>query len=539
MAMAEAHLAARYNRPEHRVVSHRTWALCSDGDLMEGVSCEAASLAGHLGLGRLVWIWDDNRITIEGATDLAFSEDVCGRFEALRWRILRIDDVNNLSAVAAAFDDAVEDDGRPTLIAARSHIAWGAPTKQDTADAHGAPLGEEEVRAAKRAYGLPEDEHFHVPEGVREHCDQADRGLMAEADWVRRLAIWKQQYPELAAELARRLEDRLPDRWEDALPSFAPDPKGMATRAASGKVLNAIAETLPELVGGSADLAPSTKTLMACSGDLGATSAGERNIRFGIREHGMAAILNGMSLHGGIRPFGATFLVFADYMRPAIRLAALMGQSVIYVFTHDSIWVGEDGPTHQPVEQMASLRAIPNLTVIRPADANETAAAWRLAVERNLGPTALILSRQGLSVLEETAARAARGVLRGGYVLKDVEEPELVILATGAEVIVAHGACALLADRGLRARLVSMPSWEVFELQPKAYQREVLPEGVPRLAVEAGATMGWHRWVGEGGDVVGLDRFGASAPGKVVAAKLGFTAEAIADRAVVLVGREE
>ncbi len=537
MALAEAHLAARFNRPDYEVVDHRTWVLCSDGDLMEGVSGEAASLSGHLGLGKLVWIWDDNRITIEGATDLAFTEDVPQRFTAYGWRVLEIQDVNDLAEVATVFEEALASDGRPTFIAARSHIAWGAPNKQDTPDAHGAPLGEEEIQAAKRAYGLPEDQQFHIPDGVLEHGRQAERGLMMEADWTRRLALWQRNQPELAGELGRRLEDRLPERWDDALPTFAADPKGMATRVASGKVLNAIADALPELVGGSADLAPSTKTLMTTSGDLTSQTPGERNIRFGIREHGMAAILNGMSLHGGVRPFGATFLVFADYMRPSIRLASLMGQSAIYVFTHDSIWVGEDGPTHQPVEQLASLRAIPNLTVIRPADAAETAAAWRLAVERNLGPTALILGRQGVPVLEATAERAARGVLRGAYVLEDSPEPELVIIATGAEVVLAHHARQLLIHRGLSTRLVSMPSWEVFQLQPKSYHGEVLPPGVPRLAVEAGTTMGWHRWVGDSGAVVGLDRFGASAPGKVVAAKFGFTAEAVADRAMELVKR--
>ena len=537
MAVAEAHLAARFNRPDHEVVGHRTWVLCSDGDLMEGVSGEAASLAGHLGLGKLVWIWDDNRNTIEGSTDLAFTEDVPQRFTAYGWRVLEIGDVNDLAEVAAVFEEALASDGRPTLIAARSRIAWGAPNKQDTADAHGAPLGEDEIRAAKRAYGLPEDQHFHLPEGVIDHSRQAARGMSLEADWTRRLALWQKDHAELASELGRRLADRLPKRWEDALPTFAPDPKGMATRVASGKVLNAIAGTLPELVGGSADLAPSTKTLIATSGDLTAQTPGERNMRFGIREHGMAAILNGMSLHGGVRPFGATFLVFADYMRPSIRLASLMGQSAIYVFTHDSIWVGEDGPTHQPVEQVASLRAIPNLTVIRPADAAETAAAWRLAVERNLGPTALILGRQGVPVLEATAERAARGVLRGAYILEDAPEPELVIIATGAEVVLAHQARQLLIDRGLAVRLVSMPSWEVFQLQPKAYQGEVLPTDVPRLAVEAGTTMGWHRWVGDSGAVVGLDRFGASGPGKVVTAKFGFTAEAVADRALTLMKR--
>jgi transketolase len=420
----------------------------------------------------------------------------------------------------------------------RSHIAWGAPAKQDTADAHGAPLGEAEVRAAKRAYGWPEDARFLVPDEVRERCRQSDRGGAAEAGWAATVAAWSRQHPELASEWRRRLEGRLPEGWTEALPVFAAGGKGMATRVASGKVLNAIAGGLPELVGGSADLTPSCKTRIDGSGDLAAATPDGRNLRFGIREHAMAAILNGLSLHGGIRPYGSTFLVFADYMRPSIRLAALMGQPVIYVFTHDSIWVGEDGPTHQPVEQLASLRLIPNLVVLRPADANETAAAWRAAVARRDGPTALVLSRHDLPVLGRTAELAPAGVAAGAYVLEEsAGAPAVVLIATGSELVLAVGAREQLAARGIAARVVSLPSWELFAAQPAVSRDEVLPPRIPRLAIEAGVTAGWCRWVGERGEVIGLDRFGASAPGKVVAAKLGFTVEAVVERALALVGR--
>jgi transketolase len=538
MALAEAHLAARFNRPDHTVIDHRTWVLCSDGDLMEGVSSEAASLAGHLRLGKLVWIWDNNHITIEGTTGLAFSEDVERRFEAYGWRVLRVDDVNDLAALAATLESALAGTDRPTLIAARTHIAFGAPTKQDTSDAHGAPLGEEEVRATKRGYGWPEDAHFLVPDEVRERCLQTERGRAAEAAWSERVKVWRSRYPELADEWQRRLERRLPDGWQAVLPVFEADAKAVATRAASGKVLNAIAGELPELVGGSADLAPSCKTLIAGSEAVRAESKAGRNLHFGIREHAMGAVLNGMSLHGGIRPFGSTFLVFADYMRPSIRLASIMGQPVIYVFTHDSIWVGEDGPTHQPIEQVASLRVIPNLVVIRPADANETAAAWGVAVERRDGPTALALSRQSLPVLAATGELARAGVARGAYVLeRGGESPDVVLIATGSEVSLASAAAPRLAEQGVAARIVSMPSWELFAGQPDDYRAEVLPDGVPRLAVEAGVTFGWRQWVGDSGDVLGLDRFGASAPGKVVAAQLGFTVEAVVERALALAKR--
>ena len=535
MALAEAHLAARFNRPGHTVVDHRTWVLCSDGDLMEGVASEAASLAGHLRLSKLVWIWDDNRITIEGSTELSFSEDVGRRFEGYGWRVLRVADANDLAALAAAMAAASAEADRPTLIAVRSHIAWGAPAKQGTADAHGAPLGADEVRATKRAYGWPEDEAFRVPDQVREHCRQTERGRAAEAAWTARLEGWRRQHPDLAEEWRRRLSGALPEGWAAGLPGFAPGGKEIATRVASGKVLNAIAGRLPELLGGSADLAPSCKTLIEDSGDLTAAAPGERNLRFGIREHGMAAILSGLALHGGIRPYGSTFLVFADYMRPAIRLAAMMGLPVIYVFTHDSIWVGEDGPTHQPVEQLAALRTIPNLTVVRPADANETAAAWRVAVERREGPTALVLSRQNLAVLAGTAELAAAGVAAGAYVLAGGgDDPAVVLIASGSEVALVAAAREALAARGVAARAVSMPSWELFAAEPAAVREAVLPAGVPRLAVEAGVSMGWCRWVGEGGEVLGLDRFGASAPGAVVSEQLGFTVEAVVARALAL-----
>jgi len=535
MAVAEAHLAAEFNRPGHRVVNHRTWVLCSDGDLMEGVSSEAASLAGHLRLGRLVWIWDDNRITIEGGTDLSFSENVPARFEAYGWRVLEVEDGNDLDALSATLEAAAADDGRPTLVRVRTHIAWGAPTKQDSASAHGAPLGAEEVRATKQAYGWPEDEAFLVPPEALARCREAvARGADAHRGWQASFDAWAENQPDLARDWRRRLDRKLPDGWTDALPVFNADGAKIATRAASGKVLGALAAVLDELVGGSADLAPSNKSLIDGGGDLLADTPGNRNLRFGIREHAMGAVLNGLSLHGGIRPYGATFLVFSDYMRPAIRLAALMEQPVIYVFTHDSIWVGEDGPTHQPVEHILALRTIPGLVVMRPADANETAAAWRVAVERTTGPTALLLSRQGLPVLEEASEFGADGVARGAYVLINEEggAPQIVLIATGGEVSLALDARAELAMRGIPARVVSMPSWELFREQSAEYRRSVLPEGTSRLAIEAGVTLGWGEIVGDGGAVIGIDRFGASAPGAEVAERLGLTVEAVVAKSV-------
>ena len=538
MALAEAHLAATFNRPDHTVIDHRTWVLCSDGDLMEGVSSEAASLASHLKLGKLVWIWDDNRITIEGGTEIAVSDNIPARFVAHGWRVLEVEDANDLEALAEAFDQAAAGDGRPTLVRVRSHIAFGAPSKQDTPGAHGAPLGADEVRATKAAYGWPEEETFLVPPEVREHCRAAvQRGAEARRAWMAVAEAWAAAEPELAAEWQRRLDRRLPEGWTSSLPIFEDDAK-IATRGASGTVLNAVAGELPELVGGSADLAPSNKTLIADGGDVQATSLGHRNLHFGIREHAMGAVLNGMALHGGMRPFGGTFLVFSDYMRPAIRLAALMEQPVIYVFTHDSVWVGEDGPTHQPVEHLLALRAIPGLVVLRPADANETAAAWTVALERTTGPTALLLSRQGLPVLKRAREIGSEGVARGAYILSDAESgtPAVVVIATGGEVTLAIDAAAELAGRGIEARVVSMPSWELFAEQSEEYRQRVLPPAVPRLAVEAGVTLGWRDIVGDTGAVIGIDRFGASAPGAEVMERFGLTVEAVVKKAVELVG---
>ena len=540
MALSEAHLAATFNRPDHTVIDHRTWVLCSDGDLMEGVSSEAASLAGHLKLGKLVWIWDDNRITIEGGTEIAVSEDIPARFVAHGWRVLEVEDANDLDAVAEAFDQAAASNDRPTLVRVRSHIAFGAPSKQDTPGAHGAPLGGDEIRATKAVYGWPEEESFLVPPEVRKRCrEAANRGAEARRAWVVTAEAWAAAEPELAAELRRRLDRRLPEGWTSSLPIFEDDAK-IATRGASGTVLNAAAVVLPELVGGSADLAPSNKTYIAEGGDVQATSLGHRNLHFGIREHAMGAMLNGMSLHGGMRPFGGTFLVFSDYMRPAIRLAALMEQPVIYVFTHDSVWVGEDGPTHQPIEHLMALRAIPGLVVLRPADANETAAAWVVALERTTGPTALLLSRQGLPVLEGAREVGIEGVARGAYTLSDPENgtAAVTLIATGGEVTLAIGAAAELAGRGVRARVVSMPSWELFAEQSEEYRQRVLPPGVPRLAVEAGVSLGWRDIVGDSGAVIGIDRFGASAPGAEVVENFGLTVEVVVKKAVELVGEK-
>ena len=537
MALAEAHLAAIFNRPDHNVVDHHTWVLCSDGDLMEGVSAEAAALAGHLKLGKPVWIWDDNRITIEGSTEIAVSDDIPARFVAHGWRVLEVGDANDLDALAGSFDQAVASDGRPTLVRVRSHIAYGAPSKQDTPGAHGAPLGADEVRATKVAYGWPEEEAFLVPSEVRERCrEAAERGARDRRNWEAAVAALAAAEPELAGELQRRLDRKLPEGWTSSLPVFEDGAK-IATRSASGTVINAIAAALPELIGGSADLAPSNKTFITEGGAVQANSLGHRNLHFGIREHAMGAMLNGMSLHGGLRPFGGTFLVFSDYLRPAIRLAALMEQPVVYVFTHDSIWVGEDGPTHQPVEHILALRAIPGLVVLRPADANETAAAWSLALERTAGPTALLLSRQGLPVLKKAREIATEGVARGAYVLSDAAGglPAAVIVATGGEVNLAIDAAAELAHRGIEARVVSMPSWELFAEQSEDYRRRVLPPAVPRVAVEAGVTLGWRDLVGDNGAVIGIDRFGASAPGAEAAARLGITVEAVVEKAVELV----
>lgn len=527
MAIAEAHLAARFNRPGHRIIDHYIYAIVTDGDLMEGVSSEAASLAGHLQLGKLIYLYDDNRITIDGSTDLAFTEDRLGRFTTYGWHVQRVEDGNDVEAIDAAVRLAKKDP-RPSLIAVRTQIGYGAPNKQGTAKAHGEPLGEEELRLAKENLGWPVEPKFYIPEDVLAFYRQAvDRGQEWEADWRMKFEAYRRLYPVEGEELRRRLSGELPADWRSALPIFPADPKGMATRAASGKVINALAPVLPELCGGSADLAPSNNTWIQGEAAFQKDMPQGRNFHFGVREHAMGAALNGMALHGGIIPYGGTFLVFSDYMRPAIRLAALSHIPVIYVFTHDSVGLGEDGPTHQPVEHLTSLRLIPGLTVIRPADANETVLAWKVAIENRRGPTALVLSRQALPTFPPPDFPS---VEKGAYVLADMgdEKPQVILMASGSEVNLIYNAAARLAAEGICVRVVSFPSWELFEAQDEAYRAAVLPENVrARIAVEAGAGLGWERYVGPSGRVISLERFGASAPGKVLFEKFGFTIENI------------
>jgi transketolase len=527
-ALAETMLGARYNRPEHLVFGHRTWFICSDGDLMEGISHEAASIAGFLGLERLIGIWDDNRISLDGPTAMTFTEDVPGRFAACGWRVLHIDDGNDLEQINTALTLASVPDGRPTLIACRTHIGYGSPARQDTAKAHGAPLGADEVRATKRFYGWPEDAEFLVPPEVdawRAHM--VARGLEAEAEWRGAIDAHRAALPAEGEELARVLAGELPEGWADAIP--APDPDASpATRASGGAVLNAIAGALPEVVQGAADLASSTNTTIADGGDVGPGSYSGRNIHYGVREHAMGAITNAIAAHGGLRPVCSTFFTFSDYMKNTLRLASLMRVPSVFVFTHDSVALGEDGPTHQPVEHLTGLRAIPGLVTIRPADAREVGQAWRIAIERCDAPTALILSRQGVPTLPGPA-----DVARGAYVVAD--GGDCILIGTGAEVHVALAARDLLASQGLAARVVSMPSWELFRDQDPAYREAVLPPGIAaRVSVEAAATLGWAEWIG-GGTPVGIDRFGVSAPGKEALRALGITPEAVAEAALALV----
>jgi transketolase len=532
MAVAEAHLAALFNREGHEVVNHRTWFICSDGDLMEGISHEAASFAGHFKLRKLVGFYDDNRITIDGSTDLTYSDDVTARFQSYGWRVLHVPDVNDLVALDRAIVEAAIDDGRPTLVIVRTHIGYGSPNRQDTARAHGEPLGSDEVRLAKQQLGWPYLEPFTVPAEVLEQWRRAqERGAAAHEQWRRAIIAYSRAFPEDAKELARRLRGDLPVGWKRTLPSFDRDNGSMATRAASGIVLNAIAASVPELVGGSADLSGSNNTIIKNAPAFAPTHHAGRNFHFGVREHAMAGIMNGMALHGGVIPYGGTFLVFSDYMRPAIRLAALMEQHVVYVFTHDSIGLGEDGPTHQPIEHLSALRAIPNLLVIRPADSAEVAEAWKVAIEHRGGPVALVLTRQKVPFLERDAAHPAEGLARGAYVLREGtrEELDAVLLASGSEVAVALAAQKLLHDAGLSVRVVSMPSHELFARQPQEYRMAVLPPAVPRVAVEAAHPMSWYRWVGETGRIVGIERFGASAPYQRLFQEYGITAENVAD----------
>ena len=530
MAMAERFLGATFNRAGEPLVEHRTWVLASDGDLMEGVASEAASLAGHLRLGKLTVIYDDNRITIDGRTDLSFSEDVGGRFEAYGWRVLRVDDGNDLTAIDAALSDAAGQDERPTLIVLRTIIADPAPTKRDTPGAHGAPLGADEIRKTKAILGWP-DEPFFVPEAARADMGAvATRGADREAAWKRLHAGYSAAHPAEAERFRQWIAGELPEGWDAKLPVFGMDAKAVETRKASAAALKVLASALPNLVGGSADLAGSTGTAHGLGGDFGPGQSGQ-TVHWGIREHAMAACMNGMAAHGGVRPFGSTFLVFSDYMKPSIRLAALMGLPVIYLGTHDSIGVGEDGPTHQPIEQLAMLRAIPNVVVFRPGDANETVEAWRAAVLRREGPTVLALTRQKLPVLDRSTLGAAAGVHRGGYVLYDPPGgAQAIAMATGSELSVAVDAAQLLAKEGVRVRVVSLPSWELFASQSQSYRDTVLPAAVrARVSVEAATSFGWHRWLGDAGEAVSLDHFGASAPGERLFDEFGFSAAHVAD----------
>jgi len=562
MALAEARLAAEFNRPGHQIINHRTYVIAGDGDLMEGVQSEVASLAGHLGLHKLTLLYDDNLVTIDGATDISFSEDVEKRYEAYGWHVQSVEDGNDIDAIGAALTVANEERERPSLIRVRTNIGYGSPNRQDSSKAHGEPLGEEEVRLTKENLGWPADASFEIPQAAAEHFGGAvERGAAWQAEWETRWEAYRAEHPAAAAELARRLDAELPDGWDADLPVYTADTAPLATRAASGAALNALAARLPEMVGGSADLAGSNKTDIDGADDFGRGAYGARNIRFGVREHGMGAILNGMALHRGFIPYGGTFLIFSDYMRPSIRLAALMKQRVIYVYTHDSIGLGEDGPTHQPIEQLASLRAMPGLAVIRPADANETNEAWRVAIQRAAAPTALVLTRQKLPLLgavEPSAASAKgpagpegptgptgsegpegpAGLARGAYVVADNAdggELDIILMASGSEVHVALLAWQKLVAGGVKARIVSMPCWELFEEQDEAYRDQVLPPDVPRrLAVEAGSSFGWGRYVGLAGDIIAIDRYGASAPGPTNMEKFGFSADNIEERARAL-----
>jgi transketolase len=531
LAVAEAHLAATFNRDGHGVIDHYTWFIAGDGCLQEGISHEAASFAGHQKLGKLIGFWDDNSITIDGRTDLSCSDDVAKRFESYDWQVLHISDVNDQAQIDKVIAEAKADTTRPTLVCTKTIIGFGSPNRADTAKAHGEPLGKDEIKLTKAAYGWPSDEPFHVPTAALEHWRLAkERGVNMQAEWMRRFAEYAKAFPSEAKELGRRWHGDLPVQWEKALPEFTSENGNVASRAASGTVLNAIGPAIPELIGGSADLTGSNLTNVKNGGVFSPAQRSGRNFHFGIREHAMGAVMNGMALHGGVIPYGGTFLVFADYMRPAIRLAALMRQQVIYVFTHDSIGLGEDGPTHQPVEHLTSLRCIPNLLLLRPADAQETAEAWRTALKHRTGPSAIVLTRQKLALIDRSTHAAASGLAKGAYVLKDAPEgqaPKTVIMATGSEVEIALKAQAELAAKGVATRVVSMPSMELFAQQPKEYQASVLPDGVRRVAIEAAHPMSWHRWVGVDGTIIGIDGFGASAPAPKLYQEYGITAQAV------------
>ena len=557
LAIAEAHLAARYNRPGHELFGHHTYVLASDGDMMEGVQYEAASLAGHLGLGRLILLFDDNQVTLSGSTAITFTEDLTERYRALGWHVQRVADGNDLVAITRAIDAARVEAARPSLIAVRTVLGFGAPNKQGTFHAHGSPLGPDETRRAKEKLGWPQEPRFFVPEPALLHLRSAvTRGRALQSAWQKRFAAYCRVHPELGRELTRRFASELPAGWAERLPSFAPDVKGLPTRKASEAVLREAAHALPELVGGSGDLDPSTYSWLKHQGDFesprqaagGQGLVGDewsyagRNIHFGVREHAMGAAVNGLVYHGGFIPFGATFLVFSDYLRPALRLAALAHLRSIFVFTHDSIGLGEDGPSHQPIEQLAALRAVPDLLVIRPGDANETRWAWQVAIEEHRRPTLLVLSRQAVPTLDRAAYAPAELLRRGAYVLNPQSgaAPDIILIASGSEVQLIAGAEPLLREQGVRARLVSMPCWRLFEEQSAEYRESVLPRAVTaRLAVEAASPFGWERWTGSQGSVLGIDRFGASAPGEVVLEKYGFCVGNVVEHARLLLGRDE
>ena len=534
MAIAATHLAATYNLPGFELIDSYIYAIVTDGDLMEGISSEAASLAGHLSLGRLIYLYDDNHISIDGSTDLAFTEDRAARFEAYNWHVQKIADGNDVEAIDAAIQ-AAKKDPRPSLILCRTIIGYGAPDKQGTSKAHGEPLGEEELKLAKENLGWPVEPKFHIPDDALAHFREAvERGRKLEDEWKEKFAAYQRLYLEKGGELKRRLDGKLPADWDVDLPVFPTDEKGLASRVVSGKAINALAGKLPELLGGSADLEPSNKTWIADSPAFAKNSPEGRNFHFGVREHAMGAALNGMALYGGLIPYGGTFLIFSDYMKPAIRIAALSHIPAIYVFTHDSIGLGEDGPTHQPIEHLAALRAVPNLVVIRPADANETVEAWKVAIQRRDGPTALALTRQALPTLDRSLADAASELIKGAYVLSDFGEgdPDLILMASGSEVSLIYTAAARLAVEGLNVRAVSFPSWELFEEQDESYREAVLPKHIKkRLAVEAGAGLGWERYVGFEGAVICMERFGASASAKILFEKFGFTVENVIAKA--------
>lgn len=537
MAIAEAHLAAEFNRPGHTLVDHYTYAIVTDGDLMEGVSSEAASLAGHLKLGKLIYFYDDNRISIDGSTELAFTENRKKRFEAYGWHVSHVENPYDIDGLVAGVE-AAKADPRPSLIVVRTTIGDGLPEVGGTEKAHGAPPGWDEIKQAKENADWPVEPKFYIPEDIREHfLTKVEEGRLLEAGWEDKLKAYRQAFPELASEFTRRIKGELPEGWDSALPVFPADEKGMATRAASGKVINAIADKLPELMGGSADLAPSNKTWIDGEPDFQDGVREGRNMHFGVREHAMGAIVNGMAVHGGLIPYGGTFLVFSDYMRPAVRLSALSHYPSIWIYTHDSIGVGEDGPTHQPVEHVDSLRIIPNLVTLRPADANETAQAWKFAIEHD-GPVALALTRQKLPVIDRDVYTSADELTKGAYVLADMgdDDPELILMASGSEVSLILTAAGNLAAEGINVRVISFPSWELFEQQDQSYRDLVLPPEVKaRLAVEAGTPFGWERWVGDQGYIIGIEKFGASAPGNIVMQEYGFTVTNVIEKAMALV----